>query len=197
MKIRRTMVAGLSPSVGHPNSPPPRSMGARMTRTKEKGCWWIMKSTTSGEDDDESQDEESGEMAAIAIVSTPYTSIFNSQIKNSIITNHKCRMAKAIEVTSSTTPSSSHSTSIPMDDVSSLKIKKEQVSSAEFIANMKGHIEVFFETLMCQLGDAHDTIKEKEEFERLATNDIGSLSIELKEEENLRASLEEKILGLE
>jgi hypothetical protein len=93
-------------------------MGARMTRTKEKGCWWIMKSTTPGEDDDESQDEESGEMAAIAIVSTPYTSLFNSQIENSIVTNHKCRMAKATEVTSSPTPSSSHSKSISMDDVS-------------------------------------------------------------------------------
>jgi hypothetical protein len=49
---------------------------------------------------------------------------------------------------------------------------------------------------MCQLGDAHDTIKEKEEFERLAADDIGSLSIELKEEQNLRAALEEKLLGL-
>jgi hypothetical protein len=41
---------------------------------------------------------------------------------------------------------------------------------------------------MCQIGDAHDTIKEKEELERLAADDIGSLSIELKEEQNLRAS---------
>jgi hypothetical protein len=38
---------------------------------------------------------------------------------------------------------------------------------------------------MCQLGDACDTIKEKEEFKRLAADDIGSLSIELKEEQNL------------
>jgi hypothetical protein len=51
---------------------------------------------------------------------------------------------------------------------------------------MKGHTKVYFETLMCQLGDAHDTIKDKEEFERLAANDIGSLSIELEEEQNLR-----------
>jgi chromosome segregation ATPase len=43
----------------------------------------------------------------------------------------------------------------------------------------------------------HDTINEKEEFERLAADDIGSLSIELEEEQNLRASLEEKLLGLE
>jgi hypothetical protein len=84
-----------------------------------------------------------------------------------------------------------------MDDVSSLKIKKELVSCDEFIANMKGQTKVYFETLMCQLDDARDTIKEKEEFERLATDDIGSLSIELEEEQNLRASLEEKLLGLE
>jgi hypothetical protein len=84
-----------------------------------------------------------------------------------------------------------------MDDVSSLKIKKELVSCDEFIANMKGHTKVYFETLMCQLGDARDTIKEKEEFEGLAADDIGTLSIELEEEQNLRASLEEKLLGLE
>jgi hypothetical protein len=84
-----------------------------------------------------------------------------------------------------------------MDDVSSLKIKKELVSCDEFIANMKGHTKVYFETLMCQLGDACDTIKEKEEFEGLAADDIGTLSIELEEEQNLRASLEEKLLGLE
>jgi hypothetical protein len=106
-------------------------------------------------------------------------------------------MAKASEVTSSPTPSSSHSKSISMDDVSSLKIKKELVSCHEFIANMKGHTKVYFETLMCQLADARDTIKEKEEFERLAADDIGSLAIELKEEQNLRAYLEEKLLGLE
>jgi hypothetical protein len=136
-------------------------------------------------------------MAAIAIVSIPPTSLFNSQNENAIVINHKCLMAKATEVTSSPTLSSSHSKSISMDDVNSLKIKKELVSCDEFIANMKGQTKVYFETLMCQLGDAHDTIKEKEEFERLAANDIGSLSIELEEEQNLRASLEEKLLGLE
>jgi hypothetical protein len=62
---------------------------------------------------------------------------------------------------------------------------------------MKGPTKVYIETLMCQIGDAHDTIKEKEESERLAADDTGSLSIELEEEQNLRASLEEKLLGLE
>jgi hypothetical protein len=152
---------------------------------------------SGSEDDNDSIDEESGEMAAIAIVSTPPTSLFNSQNENAIINNHKCLMAEATEVTSSSTPSSCHSKSISMDDVSSLNIKKELVSCDEFITNMKGQTKVYFETLMCQLGDAHDTIKEKEEFERLAADDIGSLSIELKEEQNLRASLEEKLLGLE
>jgi hypothetical protein len=152
---------------------------------------------SGSKDDDDSEDEESGEMAAIAIVSTPPTSLFNSQNENAIVNNHKCLMAKATEVTSSPTPSSSHSKSISMDDVSSLKIKKELVSCDEFIANMKGQTKVYFDTLMCQLGDARDTIKEKEEFERLAADDIGSLSIELEEEQNLRASLEEKLLGLE
>jgi hypothetical protein len=136
-------------------------------------------------------------MPAIAIVSTPPISLFNSQNENAIVINHKCLMAKATKVTTSPTPSSSHSKSISMDDVSSLKIKKELLSCDEFIANMKGKTKVYFETLMCQLGDAHDTIKENEEFERLAADDIGFLSIELKEEQNLRASLEEKLLGLE
>jgi hypothetical protein len=48
-------------------------------------------------DDDDSEDEENGEMAAIAIVSTPPTSLFNSQNENAINTNHKCLMAKATE----------------------------------------------------------------------------------------------------
>jgi hypothetical protein len=112
------------------------------------------------EDDDDSKDEDNGEMAAIAMVSTPPTSLFNSQNENAIVINHKSLMAKATEVTSSPTPSSSHSKSIFMDDVSILKIKKELVSCDEFIANMKGETKVYFETLMCQLGDARDTIKE-------------------------------------
>jgi hypothetical protein len=73
-------------------------------------------------------------MAAIAIVSTLPTSLFNSQNENAIVMNHKCLMAKATEGTTSPTPSSSHSKSISMDDTSSLKIKKELVSCDEFIA---------------------------------------------------------------
>jgi hypothetical protein len=61
------------------------------------------------------------------------------------------------------------------------------VSSDEFLANMKRHIKVYVDALICQLGDARDTIKE-EEFERLAADDIGSLSIELEDEQNLRVS---------
>jgi hypothetical protein len=45
-------------------------------------------------------------MAAVAIVSTPPTSLFNWQNENVIVINHKCLMAKATEVTSSPTPSS-------------------------------------------------------------------------------------------
>jgi hypothetical protein len=108
----------------------------------------------SGTDDDDSEDKENGEMAVIAIVSTPPTSLFNSQNENAIVINHKCLMAKSTEVTTSPTPSSSHSKSISMDDESSLKIKKELVSCDEFIVNMKGQTKVYFETLMCQLGDA-------------------------------------------
>jgi hypothetical protein len=60
---------------------------------------------SGSKDDDDSEDEESGEMATIAIVSTPPTSLFNSQNENAIVNNHKCLMAKATEVTSSPTPS--------------------------------------------------------------------------------------------
>jgi hypothetical protein len=77
--------------------------------------------------------------------------------ENAIVINHKCLMAKATKVTTSPTPSPSHSKSISMDNVSSLKIKKELVSCDEFIATMKGQTKVYFETLMCQLGDARDT----------------------------------------
>jgi hypothetical protein len=112
---------------------------------------------SGSEGDDDSEYEESGEMAAIAIVSTPPTSLFNSQNENAIVNNHKCLMAKATEVRSSSTPSLSHSKSISMDDVSSLKIKKELVFCDEYIANMKGQTKVYFEILMCQLGDARDT----------------------------------------
>jgi hypothetical protein len=151
----------------------------------------------SGSEDDDSQDEESGEIAVVAIVSTPSTSIFDSQNENYGIINHKCLMAKATEVTPSPSPSSSHSKSTSMDDVSSLKIKKELVYCDEFLANMKGHTKIYVEALMCQLGEDQDTIKEKEKFERLAADDIGSLSLKLEEEQNLRVSLEEKMLGIE
>jgi hypothetical protein len=45
---------------------------------------------SGSEDDDDSKDEESGEMAAIATISTPPTSLFNSQNENAILNNHKC-----------------------------------------------------------------------------------------------------------
>jgi hypothetical protein len=198
MKIRRTMVAGSSPSASHPNSPPERTVGTRMTRRKEKGYWWLMKSTTPGPMMMMTLKMKRVEKCLPLLLFPLHLHLsFDSQNENSSLTNHKCLMTKGTELTSSPTPSSSHSKSISMDDVRSSKIKKELVSCDEFIANMKGHTKVYFETLVCQLGDAHDTIKEKEEFERLAADDIGSLSIELKEEENLRASLEEKLLGLE
>jgi hypothetical protein len=139
---------------------PSKNQGNKDNKKKGKRLLGAHEEYNSRSKDDDSQDEENGGVATIAIASTPSTSLFDSQNDNSSIINHKCLLAKATEVTPPYTPSSSHSKLPSMDDLSSLKIKKELVSCDEFLSSMKGHTKVHVEALMCQLGDAQDTIKE-------------------------------------
>jgi hypothetical protein len=124
---------------------PSKNQGNKDNKKKGKRLLGAHEEYNSRSKDDDSQDEENGGVATVAIASTPSTFLFDSQNDNSSIINHKCLLAKATEVTPSSTPSSSHSKLPSMD---------------EFLSSMKGHTKVYVEALMCQLGDAQDTIKE-------------------------------------
>ena len=74
-------------------------------------------------DDSEEEDEPTREVAALAIVSSPSPSLFESPNENISINTARCLMAKVNDVSSSP-PKTMHE----MDDNSSLVIKKELVA---------------------------------------------------------------------
>ena len=82
-------------------------------------------------EDSEEEDEPTYEVAALAIVSTPSASLFESSNKNLFTNNARCLMADVTEVSSST-PKAVHE----MVDQSSLVIKKELVAFDTFVDNM-------------------------------------------------------------
>jgi chromosome segregation ATPase len=104
-------------------------------------------------------------------------------------------MAKTSEVT---TPSKPTSKTINLvSDVGSLKIKQEIVTLDEFISNMKGEAKKHVQTLVDELAHANDLLDLKERFERENGDEIGALSQALKEEQELREALEEKLSSIE
>ena len=82
-------------------------------------------------------------MAALAIVSTPSTSVFESPNENLFTNNARCHMAHATKVSSST-PKTMHE----IDDKTSLVIKKELVAFDTFLANLQGETKKHVEALM-------------------------------------------------
>jgi hypothetical protein len=62
---------------------------------------------------------------------------------------------------------------------------------------MQGETKKYVETIMYQLGDSQDILKEKEILEREAANEIGTLSLALEEDKYQRVFLEEKLVGLQ
>ena len=101
-------------------------------------------------------------------------------------------MAKTIEVSSTPTPTPKN-----MNDAISLKIKEEIVALDYFMANLQGENKKNFEDLMSQYGEAKALLEDKGKIEREDAIEIASLSVTLEEEQELRASLEEKLENIE
>ena len=139
------------------------------------------------------EEETTNELAAIAISSSSTPSLFESPNENIPNQSAKCLMVKATEVSSS-----SHSKTInEMDDIMSLRVKKENVAWDRFMTNLQGEAKERFEAIMSDHGRIQEELDEKERLEREYANDIGSLTLALEEERELRVSLEEKLENLD
>ena len=101
-------------------------------------------------DDDEEEEESTSEVAAIAIASPSSSSLFESPNENAPTRNAKCLMAKATEVSSST----SSKTLDTMHDVASLCVEDKNATLNRFMANLKGETKIHFEGLLKQIGRA-------------------------------------------
>ena len=149
---------------------------------------------SSGEEEDD--DEDTSAVAAIATPSTTSTSLFESPNENHAI-NHieKCLMGKSSEVSPSPTLIPKSRNTI-VDDRDRTKTRDEIVGFDTFLANMQGETKKHVESLMSQLGGAHDLIALKEGFERENADEIGALYRALEEEQDLRIMLEETLSSL-
>jgi hypothetical protein len=80
-----------------------------------------------------------------------------------------------------------------VDNDKSLKVKKEVLNLHEFLMNLKGDHKPYVEYMLNKLGEAQNTIKLKEQFDRENCDEISTLSLTLEEEQETRASLEAKL----
>ena len=117
---------------------------------------------SSGEEEEE--EETKSEVAGIAIASSPTPSLFESPNENVSISplsaptsSARCLMAKANEVSSSSTPIAMSN----VDDPTSIEVKVELVALDHFIANMQGETKKHVETLMSQYDDALEMLEVK------------------------------------
>ena len=140
---------------------------------------------SSGEEEEE---ETKSEVAGIAIASSSTPSLFESPNENVSTSSARCLMAKANEVSSSSTPIAMSN----VDDSTSLEVKEELVALDHFISNMQGETKKHVETLMSQYDDALEMLEVKGKIERDDAMEIASLKDNLEEEHELRVSLLEK-----
>ena len=105
-------------------------------------------------------------------------------------------MARSSEVslTSHNTPQSNHDM---IDNEKSLKVKKKVLDMHAFISNLSGEHKLHVEYILNQLGEALNTIQQKEIFDRENADEISTLSLALEEEEETRAALESKLESLD
>src|SRR5664279_4086102 len=150
---------------------------------------------TQEEYSSDEEEETTTEVAAIAITSSPSSSLFESPNENVTNKSERCLMEKASEVSSTLTSISK--TMNEMNDITSLKAKEEIVALDYFMANLQGESKKNFETLMSQYGEAQILLEEKGRIEREDALEIASFSVTLEEEQELRVSLEEKLESIE
>jgi hypothetical protein len=146
--------------------------------------------------DSEDEDTPNKEVAALAIVSTSSSSLFESPNENLSINTARCLMAHVTEV-SSPSPKTMH-------DQSSLEIKKELVAFDTFVTNLQGEAKEHVESLMRQLCAAEELLQEKSKIERedsltiaSLNASIASLNSSLDEESEYRTTLEERLESLD
>jgi hypothetical protein len=146
----------------------------------------------------ESDEEETttSEMAALATTSTSSTSLFESPNEDSLVKNVKCLMAKSSEV-SPTSSSSSKTNDAPLNDLASLRVKKEIIAFDEYVSSVDGVHKIHFERLLSQYGKTLKKLDEQMRLEKEYAQDIASLTESLEEEQEERTTLEKKLDSIE
>ncbi|KAK1695261.1 hypothetical protein QYE76_011958 [Lolium multiflorum] len=156
---------------------------------------------TSGDDDDDDEEEEEEDdetyngLVALASLSTTSSSPIESPNEDIHMKEENCFMAKTSDV-SSPNPSMPNIANDLGVDHASLKIKQEMLEFDEFMLNLKGD-KKHVGALMCRLAQLDDILDKKCQIEREDSLEIASLKIALEEEQETRASLEEKLETLE
>jgi hypothetical protein len=117
----------------------------------------------SGSESDE-EETSTSEMAAIAITSTSSASLFESPNEDSPIKNVKCLMAKSSEVSPTPSSSPSKTNDAPLNDLASLRVKKEIVAFDDYVSSVDGVHKLHFERLLSQYDK---TLKKLDEQMRL------------------------------
>jgi hypothetical protein len=86
----------------------------------------------------ESDEEETStsEVSAIATTSTPPASLFESHNEDSLIKNVKCLMAKSFEVSSTPSSSISKTNDASLNDLASLRVKKEIIAFDDYVSTI-------------------------------------------------------------
>jgi hypothetical protein len=147
----------------------------------------------------ESDEEETStsKVATIATTSTSPTSLFESPNEDSTIKNVKYLMAKSSEV--SPTPSSpiSKTNDASLNDLASLRVKKEIIAFDGYVSSVQGVHKLHFESLMSQYGQTLEKLDEQRWLEKVYAHEIASLKDSLEGEEEEQATLEEKLDSIE
>jgi hypothetical protein len=147
----------------------------------------------------ESDEEETStsEVATIVTTFTPPTSLFESPNEGSPIKNVKCLMAKAYEVSPTTSSSISRANDASLNDLASLRVKEEIMAFDEYVSSVQGVHKLHFESLMNQYGQTLEKLDEQIRLEKEYVHEITSLIDSLEGDEEEQATLEEKLDSIE
>jgi septal ring factor EnvC (AmiA/AmiB activator) len=106
-------------------------------------------------------------------------------------------MAKASEVQFTPSSSISKTNDALLNDLASLKVKKEIMDFDEYVSSVHGVHKLHFESLMSQYGQTLEKLDEQRRLEKEYVLEIASFKDSLEGEEEERATLEEKLDSIE
>jgi hypothetical protein len=106
-------------------------------------------------------------------------------------------MAKASEVSPTPSSSTSKTNDASLNDLASLRVKKEIMDFDEYVSIVQGVHKLHFESLMSQYGQTLQKLDEQRRLEKEYVHEIVSLKNSLEGEEEERATLEEKLDSIE